>query len=70
MLYRGARRNVPSSRYGGIIPILERMHWTLQEYLEQPDDLITELSIRMDAEARESEKKRKIAETPTRRYRR
>jgi hypothetical protein len=51
MAYRGQRKTVPSSRYAAILDVIEAMHWTLDEYLAQPYDLIDELKTRLRKQA-------------------
>ena len=51
MLYSGGRKTVPASRYGKALNIMETMHWTWDEYLEQPADMIEEMTIRLQKRA-------------------
>lgn len=51
MLYTGGRHTVPDSLYGDKLPIMEAMHWTLEQYLDHPADLIDELRIKLNARA-------------------
>ena len=43
----GGRKGVPSSRYGTALAVMEGMHWTYDEYLAAPYDLIDELTTRI-----------------------
>lgn len=65
MWYAGSRRSVPASRYGLELMVMEAMHWTLDEYLAQPDDLIDELTIRLTKRAQAEAKAQKQAESKT-----
>jgi hypothetical protein len=51
VFFRGDRNDVPSSLYGALPDLLERTGWTYQEYLEQPDDLVTEMMVRAERRA-------------------
>ncbi len=53
---------MPSSRYGLELAIMEAMHWTYDEYLDQPADLVAELAIRMEKRALAERKAAKRAE--------
>ena len=43
----GGRKTLPSSRYAAELQVIEEMHWTHDEYLAAPYDLIDELAVRI-----------------------
>ena len=48
------------TRYGAIIPVMEKMGWSWNEVLSAPSDLVTEIVLRIAAEAEFEEKRRKM----------
>lgn len=48
MMFSGSRSTVPSSRYGAEIAVIEMTHWTHEQYLSQPWDLVIEIMTIID----------------------
>ena len=47
----GGRKTLPSSRYGNALTVMEALHWTWQEYLDAPWDLVEEELTRLNKRA-------------------
>ena len=56
---RGASMDGPVGRYGMEIAIMRHMRWSWAELQNTPDDLVEEIAIRMNAEARWTAEQRK-----------
>lgn len=57
----GGRKTLPSSRYGEALAVMEAMHWTYDEYLAQPYDLIDEELTRLNKRALAEKRARALA---------
>ena len=47
MFYKGQRHSVPASMYGIVGDLILETGWTMDEYDDQPSDLIDELCIKL-----------------------
>ena len=52
MAYRGTRKTIPSSRYGGLLEIMETTGWDWWTLQEQPADLVDEMLVKHTAKNR------------------
>lgn len=67
MYFKGQRKTVPSSRYWSYLLIIEETGWTLNDILDAPADLITEMAIRITKRNREKARQSRLQEQRARR---
>lgn len=52
MFYRGNRKTVPSSRYGNLTELIEATGWDYWTLMQQPEDLVDEMIVKIGARNR------------------
>lgn len=68
MLFCSNGKRVAASRYGAEIAVLQEMHWTHDEYLAAPWDLVAEVTTLLQKRALKQRQDARMAEAKARKH--